>query len=142
MKVVKLALVSCALMALLGCLSAARVAGPTYETLEWAQKDYTQSMRWDNRVTLLGYIAREDRPMLDVMLEEFEDYHITDYEMGILEINSDGETATGLVIYRGYSNKKLVEIELVEDQEWYWNDDRGKWFLRPFPDSITIEDID
>ncbi len=142
MKVVQLALVSSALMVLMGCFATSRVAQPTYDTLEWAQKDYTQSMRWDNKVTLLGYIAKEDRPAMEEMLELLEVYRITDYELGILEINADGVSANAIVIYRGYSNKKLIEIELIEDQEWYWHEQRGKWFLRPSADSLTIEDVD
>ena len=142
MKVVQLALVSSALMVLIGCLNASRVAQPTYDTLDWAQNDYTQSMRWDNKVTLLGYIAKEDRPVMEEMLESFNVYHISDYEIGIIEINPDGVSANVIVIYRGYSNKKLIEIELIEDQEWYWSVEKGKWFLSPSPDSLTIEDVE
>jgi len=142
MKVVQLALVSSALMVFMGCLNASRVAQPTYDTLDWAQTDYTQSMRWDNKVTLLGYIAKEDRPVMEEMLERFNVYHISDYEIGIIEINPDGVSANVIVIYRGYSNKKLIEIELIEDQEWYWSVEKGKWFLSPSPDSLTIEDVE
>jgi hypothetical protein len=138
MKAVRVVMVSSALMILMGCGGGSFLTQPSFDSLQWAQTEYTQSMRWNNRAEVFGHVVREDRPELEEMLKRFNAYRITDFEVGGLEMNPDNVSATGIVIYRGYSNKRLIEIELIEDQEWYWLDERGKWFLRPSVENLTI----
>jgi len=139
MKALPFALVSTALICLLGCGGGSFLHQPTADELVWNQRQYTVNMRWGNKVKVLSFVSREDRPTMIELLKRFEEYEITDYEIGIVDMNPDGISADVLVIYRGYSEKNLYEIEMIEDQEWYWSEEKENWYLRPSVESLSIQ---
>jgi hypothetical protein len=139
MKVVQFTVMTLSLVALMGCISSLKgIAEPTKDALDFAVRDYSTNVRWANTVKVLGHVSREDRPVMMEVLERMGAYHMSDYEIGVVDILPDKESASAMVVYTGYSEKNLIVIEIIEDQEWYWDDKIGKWRLRPSVDSFIF----
>lgn len=139
MKVVQFTVMTLSLVALMGCMGNLQgISEPTKDALDFEVRDYSTNIRWANTVKVLGKVSREDRPVMMEVISLMDAYHMSDYEIGIVDIHPDKEEASAMVVYTGYNEKNLIEIEIIEDQEWYWNDERGKWFLRPSVESFTF----
>jgi hypothetical protein len=109
-----------ALLATGGC--AATLSDPTgkHNALEWAQREYTQRVRWGDVQKASEYIEEEKREEFVASAETFEDIRITDFEIGAITYSGeDDDTAEVTVTYRAYSLATLIETPIKEQQKWH-----------------------
>ncbi len=108
---------------------------PTYDALQWVQRDFTSDFRWGNHNDLQEHVAREDRAELARVIDRFSSLRITDYEIGPIELQPDGTSAMVVVAFLVY-DKSFYEVQLVQVQEWNWNEERKAWLMKPSLDGI------
>lgn len=121
---------TCCLLLALGSLLACRHLDPwTHERkLDDAQLAYTQSMRWGDFDKASTWIDPDDRARFFRDAEQLRDVRISEYDIGELELGDDGKSASVRVSYRVYDVRTLIERELRETQDWYFED--GRWRVR------------
>ena len=97
--------------------------------LEDAQRSYTRMVRWGDFEEASQWVAPQERDRFFDDSESFRNLRITDYQIGALELDDDGQSATVRVSYRGYDLATLLEREMREVQDWVFED--GHWRVRP-----------
>jgi hypothetical protein len=99
--------------------------------LEEAQRSYTQMMRWGDFERASVWVDPEELERFFQDAETLTDVRVSDYQIGNLEVGDDGDTASVRVSYRVYSMASLVEKEVLEVQDWYYDDEQSRWQVRP-----------
>ena len=99
--------------------------------LEDAQRSYTQMMRWGDFERASSWVDPDEKERFFQEAETLTDVRVSDYRIGQLDVGEDGDTASVRVSYRVYSMASLVEHEVLEVQDWYFDDDEGRWQVRP-----------
>jgi hypothetical protein len=122
----------------LGCAST--LADPTgrYNSLEEAQRRYTELIRW-------GEIKRASQYVEPELREEFVSYVLVFEQIRITDTNTDevrldpGETTASIdVIYHGYSNATFIEKRIFETQQWTRHDGmKNVWLVKPEIEQIA-----
>jgi hypothetical protein len=109
----------------LGSLLACRHLDPwTHEyNLQQAQLAYTQSMRWQNFDKASQWIPQDDRARFFREAGQLRDVRISEYDIGELEVRDGGKAASVRVSYRLYDMQTLIERNVLETQEWSYDDD-------------------
>ena len=97
--------------------------------LKESQLSYTQMMRWGDFERASAFVDPEERERFFREAEALADVRVSDYEIGSLDIEDD--TASVRVRYRVYSLASLYESEVLEVQDWYFDEDEGRWQVRP-----------
>src|SRR5262245_47508034 len=105
--------------AILGAACAATFADPLgrENSLEDAQRQYTQLVRWGEIEKASAFVEEDGRAALLAHGPRLETIRITDYETGNIEYQSSDE-ATVTVTYRAYSLATVLEKEISEKQAW------------------------
>lgn len=101
--------------------------------LEVSQKRYTEAIRWGNLEQAARYVDPEQRDAFLSLAGPFENVHITDVEIGELDLDEERfEHAEVSVTYRGYALPHYVEKRVAEQQVWYREEGiHNEWRVRP-----------
>ena len=120
-----------------GCLGtlASDPMGRKY-SLENAQRQYTEAIRWGQFEKAGAFVSPEVREEFHTFSGAFERIRITDYEVGRIILDEEKKNATVQVTYRGYRNGAFVEKPLREVQEWY-RENGNEWWVRPQMSSLV-----
>ena len=120
-----------------GCLGtlASDPMGRKY-TLENAQRQYTEAIRWGQFDRAAAYVVPEVREEFHSFMEAFEEIRITDYEIGRIILDEEKKNATVNVTYRGYREGAFVVKPLRETQEWI-RKSGNDWGVRPQMSSLV-----
>jgi len=120
-----------ALLASVGC--AATLSDPTgkHNALEWAQREYTQRVRWGDVNKASEYVDAARRDEFVAAAPIFDRIRITDYEIGPISYTGEGDDAAEVTVtYRAYSLATLVEMPIREEQKWRRSDGLGNdWWV-------------
>jgi hypothetical protein len=140
MKIVSTWLAILALLATGGCASS--LADPTgkHNALEWAQREYTQRVRWGDVTKASEYIEENRREEFVASGETFEDIRITDYEIGSINYTDENDdNAEVTVTYRAYSISTLIETSVKEQQKWNRTDglENNWWVYSELPEKLA-----
>ncbi len=119
------------LSALVGLGCGATFSDPLGRTnsLEAAQEDYTQLVRWGEIERASLYVDPELRDEYLKFGRTLEEIRITDYESGEFDINEDESEASVVVTYRAFSLTTAVDRALREEQAWH-REKGNKWLVR------------
>jgi len=101
--------------------------------LELAQKRYTEAIRWGDLERAARYVDPSLRADFLALTPSFESVRITDYEIGELDVDTDGfESAEVDVTYHGYAMPHYLERRVSDHQTWYRDTEGGEgWRIRP-----------
>ena len=121
-----------ALLATGGCAATLSDPTGTHNALEWAQREYTQRVRWGDVAKASEYVEEERCEGFLGAAETFESIRITDYEIGPISYSGDGDDAAEVTVtYRAYSLSTLIESRVKEQQKWHRSDGLGNdWWVR------------
>ena len=121
----------------LGCIGtlASDPMGRKY-SLENAQREYTEAIRWGQFDQAASFVVPEAREEFHSFAEAFEAIRITDYKIGRIVLDEEKKSATVNVTYRGYREGAFVEKPLREVQEWI-RESGNEWWVRPEMSSLV-----
>ena len=129
-----------ALLATGGCASSLSDPTGKHNALEWAQREYTQRVRWGDVEKAGEYIEENRREAFIAAAETFEGIRITDYDIGTINYTDDDDsTAEVTVTYRAYSLRTLIETSVKEQQKWHRTDglENNWWVYSELPDQLA-----
>ncbi|MFQ5418404.1 MAG: hypothetical protein ACE5FL_15365 [Myxococcota bacterium] len=121
-----------ALLCGLGCASS--FADPTgrQNSLEKAQRDYTNAIRWGEIKRAAGFVEPEMREEFLGYADAFEKIQITDADYDPLGIEPVDDRAEVEVTYHAISLATFNEKKFVATQEWTRHDGvYNTWRVRP-----------
>ncbi len=87
--------------------------------LHWAQKRYSQALRWGEIERASKHVDPEQREEFLEVVRQLADVHFTDYEIGEVEMENANQDATVRVVYSGYLNTVGIEKQFEETQHWH-----------------------
>jgi hypothetical protein len=87
-------------------------------SLEEAQRRYTQLVRWGDIEKASAYVDPELHEAFLAHGPQLELLRFTDFEVGSIEYGDD-DSATVTVTYRAYSETTFVERSIREEQQWH-----------------------
>ncbi|MBW2290150.1 MAG: hypothetical protein JRG90_20335 [Deltaproteobacteria bacterium] len=122
----------------LGCAST--LADPTgrYNSLEEAQRRYTELIRWGEIKRASQYVEPELRDEFVSYALVFEQIRITDTNTDEVRLDPGETTASVDVIYHGYSNTTFIEKRIFETQQWTRHDGlKNVWLVKPEIEQIA-----
>lgn len=120
-------------LAWLGCVSPSDPLAHM-ESLELAQKRYTEAIRWGDLERAARYVDPEMRDDFLALSEAFEDIRITDFEIGEVEMEDEDKLRADVyVTYKGYALPYYVENSTRDHQVWQRVDALGdhRWQVQP-----------
>jgi len=129
-----------ALLATPGCVGSLFGSKANEETLEDAQRKYTELVRWGEIEEASAFVDPAISADFLVTAERFQGIRFTDFKSGPLQFAEGSDTATVNVIYRAYSTSTLVEKKISEHQEWYREESADDdWRVRSNLDAMAGE---
>ncbi len=121
--------IALALLATAGCAFDPTDMLGRKDSLHWAQKRYSQLVRWGEIERAAKYIDPEQREEFLEVARGFRGVRFTDYEIQEIEIEDGSHDATVRVTYSGYLPSAPVERHFDEVQHWH-REDGNTWLLR------------
>ena len=120
-----------------GCLAtlASDPMGRKY-SLENAQRQYTEAIRWGQFDEAAAFVVPELREEFYSFTEALEEIRFTDYEIGRINLDEEKKNATVKVTYHGFREGAFVEKPLREVQEWT-RESGNDWWVRPQISSLV-----
>lgn len=111
------------------------------DSLEYAQKRYTEAIRWGDLERAARYVDPEMRDDFLALSEAFEDIRITDYEIGEVEMADEEKLhAEVSVTYKGYALPYYVENSTRDLQVWQRVESLGdhRWQVKPELEPLIV----
>lgn len=103
-------------------------------SLEDAQRQYTEYVRWSAFDKASRYVEPEMRDEYLANAPSTRELRFTDYEMKPVEIDDETGEATVEVTYFAYYPNSPIETQLKEVQHWRRLDKGNSWRVKPaFP---------
>jgi len=98
-------------------------------SLEDAQKEYTDFVRWSKFQEAAAYVAPEDRKAFFARMPDFDVLRFTDWESRPWEFEDQEEKNKAIieVTYRGYSMRTPFEVKVTETQTWTRTGSGNSW---------------
>ena len=117
----------------LGCVSPSDPLAHR-EALEFAQKRYTEAIRWGDLERAARYVDPAMRENFLAWSDAFQDIRISDYEIGEVEMEDEEKLRAQVdVTFRGYALPYFVEQRIRDHQVWYRDEALGddRWRVKP-----------
>lgn len=80
------------------------------------QRRYTQFMRFTDFDKAGRYVVPEERKSFRETTSALGDLRFSDYQ--VVEVETDGDTATARVSYTGFRDSSPIVVTFVEEQQW------------------------
>lgn len=100
-------------------------------TLELAQHDYTNYVRWSHYEKAAAFVDKEMRDEWRRTFPDVRDVRFTDWSSGPIELDEEKKTSTIEVTYLAFATNSVIELEVVETQEWFRDSVSNQWQVRP-----------
>ena len=115
-----------------GCASSFADPSGKHRTFEFAQRRYTELVRWGELERASSFVAPDRREKFLENASLMRDVRVSDYESGTPIFSDNDNSVTVTVVYTAYSERTFVEKEMREVQKWYREDGiRNAWRVRP-----------
>lgn len=103
-----------------------------HNSLEYAQKRYTELVRWGEIERAAEYVDPDVREAYLSLANGFHGIRVTDFESGAASYDPTEDTATIHVVYHAYSMSTFLEKRIEEKQEWHRDEGlANRWWVRP-----------
>lgn len=105
-------------------------------SLDFAQRRYTQLVRWGELERSGEYVDTALRPAYLLSAPSLRDVRFTDYDVVSFEMDESQQSAKVTVEFKGYNLSSMLERTARVDQEWYREGEGTRWFIRPSLDAL------
>lgn len=101
-------------------------------SLEDAQKEYTDYVRWSKFEDAVAFVRPEERRAYLSRMPEFDVIRFTDWDVTPWEFEDvDAKNKAIIeVTYRGYSMRTPIEVKIIEIQTWEREGKGNSWSVR------------
>ena len=129
---ITVALAALALLASLGCASSFVDPTGRLTSLENAQREYTNSIRWGEIQRAAAFVEPEYREEFVNLAPLFEQIRITDADFDAPALEPSKDKSNVEVTYHAFSLATFQEKRIVETQQWTRHDGiQNRWLVRP-----------
>ena len=103
------------------------------EQLHYILTAYERAIRWGNIASAQGFKKDPDE-QLKSQLENLKNIRVTRYNVVQKSLLSDGMRVKQIVQINYYNKDTAIERNLVDMQEWQYDEQKEQWFLTsPIP---------
>lgn len=115
------------------------------EQLQDTLSTYAGVMRWGDFSRALSMVhpdSREDAAQLKLTMQRFDHIQVTSYRVISTQPGGDPDTVLQQAELRFSNRHTAVERAILDKQEWWWDAEKERWWLKSGLPDITRRGID